>query len=329
MTSSAPILVADIGGTNARFALTRAGDARVKPPLEAVQKLATEDHPSLLEAARTYLRGLGGERPQRAVFAVASAVTTDQIKFTNSPWSFSIAELSRELGLTLSVINDFTAMARVLPVLEAADLDVVGGVAPDPKVQKPRRSFAVLGPGTGLGVGGVIVEGSGATVIQSEGGHVGFAPGNEAEIELLRVLAKRYGRISAERLVAGPGLVNLHDALREIDGLPPREITPEQITQAAQDGSDEVCNRVVRRFTELLGAFAGDVALAFGAWDGVFLSGGVAQKLQPFIERGDFRRRFEDKGRHAALLKAIPTQLITHALPGLLGSAVQARLDAA
>lgn len=322
MDDSNTILVADIGGTNARFALARRG-AGARPELDALRQVATSDYPSLKDAALAYLQARPGPRPRRAVFAVASAVTGDAIKITNNPWAFSIAQLAADLGVELQVINDFTAMALVLPVLAAADLQAIGTVAPRAVVDG-RRCYAVVGPGTGLGVGGVIVEHGRSVVIQSEGGHVGFAPGTDYEIELLRVLLPRFGRVSAERLISGSGLVNLHDAVRAVEGLEAAPLTPAQISAAAAVDPHGVCAKTLQVFAEMLGAFAGDIALAFGAWDGVLLPGGVTQKLLPWIAAGGFRRRFEDKGRHGAILQRIPTQVITHPQAGLLGTAVLA-----
>lgn len=317
------VLVADIGGTNARFALARRGAAE-RPELAAVQQVATAEFASLKDAAEAYLQQQpSGARPQRAVFAVASAITGDAIKITNNPWSFSIRQLAADLGVQLELINDFTAMARVLPVLAAGDLQPIGSVGVR-RAAGERRCYAVVGPGTGLGVGGVIVESGRDTVIQSEGGHIGFAPGTPYEIELLKVLLPRFGRVSAERLVSGTGLVNLHDAVRAVDGLPEQVLTPEQISENAAADPNGACAKTLQVFAELLGAFAGDLALAFGAWDGVFLPGGVTQKLLPWISAGGFRKRFEDKGRHASILARIPTQVITHPQAGLLGTAVQA-----
>jgi len=228
------LLVADIGGTNARFALTEPGAAQ--PPLRYQQAVATADFASLRDAVEHYLGQLPGAeaRPSRAVFAVASAVTGDAVKITNNPWAFSIRELGAQLRLdALDVINDFTAMASVLPVLHDADLQTIGNVAraPSPTAGAgERRCYAVVGPGTGLGVGGVIVERGRSVVIESEGGHVGFAPGTAYELELLRVLLPRFGRVSAERLISGTGLVNLYDAVRAVDGLPAESLTPPQIS---------------------------------------------------------------------------------------------------
>lgn len=326
--SNPSLLVADIGGTNARFALTEPGAAQ--PPLRHQQAVVTADFASLRGAVEHYLGQLPAAeaRPRRAVFAVASAVTGDAVKITNNPWAFSIRELGAQLQLdALDVINDFTAMASVLPVLHDADLQTIGNVAraPSPTAGAgERRCYAVVGPGTGLGVGGVIVERGRSVVIESEGGHVGFAPGTAYELELLRVLLPRFGRVSAERLISGTGLVNLYDAVRAVDGLPADPLTPPQISAAAERDPQGPAARTLQVFAELLGAFAGDVAMAFGAWDGVLLPGGVTQKLLPWIEAGGFRRRFEDKGRHGAILQRIPTQVILHPQAGLLGTAAYA-----
>ena len=316
------ILVADIGGTNARFAFTQAGQEC--PPLLAQHRVATTDFATLKDALLDYLGRHPQQRPARAVLAVASAVTGDAIKITNNPWAFSISQLGREIGMPVEVINDFTAMASVLPVLKVDDLQAVGTAQPSNRAQATSRCYAVVGPGTGLGVGGVIVQGGRAVVIQSEGGHVGFAPGNAYELELLKALLTRYPRVSAERLISGSGLGNLLQAVAAVEGQATLELTPAQITETATADPHGLCARTLRVFAELLGSFAGDVALALGAWDGVFLPGGVTQKLLPWIMDGGFRQRFEDKGRHSAILQRIPTQIITHPQAGLLGTAVHA-----
>ncbi len=316
------ILVADIGGTNARFALTTTGEAR--PPLHHLQQVATADFASLSDALRGYLREHHG-KASRAVIAVASPVAGDAIKITNNPWAFSIRQLAVDIGMPVEVINDFTAMASVLPALQRQDLESIGDVPPPAeRAESTSRCYAVVGPGTGLGVGGVIVRKGHAAVIQSEGGHVGFAPGTPFEIELLRVLLPRFGRVSAERLISGSGLSNLHQAVCEVEGLASTTMSAAEISAAARENPDSPSARTLSVFAELLGSFAGDVALALGAWDGVLLPGGVTQKLLPWIEAGGFRRRFEDKGRHSAILKRIPTDVIVHPQAGLLGAAVHA-----
>ncbi|HSW13407.1 MAG TPA: glucokinase [Solimonas sp.] len=311
-----PWLVGDIGGTNARFALVQPQESGA---LLELAHYRTADFASLREALEHFLQHSGGVCPQRAALAVASAVTGDQVRITNNPWHFSVAGLGRELGLQLQVLNDFAAVSLALPQLQPADLLELGP-ATSAESRGRRQAYAVVGPGTGLGVSGLVVEDGRSTVIESEGGHLGFAPADAFEAEILRLLLQRLERVSVERLVSGMGLSNLYEAICRIEGLPAHTPTPEEISAeaAAQPGS--VGDRVLDLMAALLGSFAGDIALAFGAWQGVYLHGGVAQKLLPWLQRGAFRRRFEAKGRHAAVMRAIPTRLILHPQAGLLGA---------
>lgn len=323
-----PALVADVGGTNARFALATLGEhAQVR--IGNVERLAAAAFPSLADAAVHYLRDLSpGERPRRAVFAVASAVATDEIRFTNSPWTFSVSRLQQQLDLdSLQVINDFAALSRSLPHLGVDNLQDLGGVWPSCTGQPPREAmYATIGPGTGLGVGGLLIHEHRPLVLESEGGHIGFSPSNELELEVLRVLLQDFPRVSNERLLCGPGMVNLHRALCRVNGVTAHEDTPEAITAGAAREPGGSCADTQRLFCALLGSAAGDVTLALGAWDGVFLGGGIALLLREQIAASDFRLRFEDKGRHAALMRTVPTRLITHPYAGLLGAAATAQL---
>ncbi len=313
----ASLLVGDIGGTNVRFALASPGEGR--PRLEAVMPLRCADFPGLAEAAAHYFAQTGAARPRRALLAVAAPVTADRVRITNNPWVFSVSDTAVSLGLSLRVINDFAAVSRALPLLHGEDLAPIGQV-PTPK-GRPRQAYAVLGPGTGLGVSGLIAEGSHMTVIESEGGHMDFAPVDVTEAEILRLLAERHGRVSGERLVSGMGIVNVYHALCEMAGRTPQAETPADISALAELEPEGLAAQALDRVCAMLGGIAGDIALAFGAWQGVFLHGGVAQKLLPRLQRGAFRQRFETKGCHAPLMRAVPTQLILHPQAGLLGAA--------
>ena len=313
----ASLLVGDIGGTNARFALAVAGEDR--PRLETVTPLRCADFPGVAEAAAHFLEQAGGARPPRALLAVAAPVTGDRVRITNNPWTFSVESTAATLGLSLRVINDFAAVSRALPLLRGEDLVPIGPM-PEPKAG-PRQVYAVLGPGTGLGVSGLIAEGSQMTVIESEGGHMDFAPADRAEAEILRLLAERHGRVSGEHLVSGMGIVNVYHALCEIAGRMPQAETPADVSALAEREPEGLAAQALDRVCAMLGGIAGDIALAFGAWQGVFLHGGVAQKLLPRLQRSAFRQRFETKGRHAPLMRAVPTQLIVHPQAGLLGAA--------
>ncbi|MEW6166582.1 MAG: glucokinase [Pseudomonadota bacterium] len=320
-------LVADIGGTNARFALAHR-DAQGRLQLSDVRLLAVAEHPTLTAAIQAYLDAAGAPAaPRHAVLAVASAVKGDAVKLTNSPWTFSVSQVRAQLGFArLRVVNDFCALSMAIPHLTDADLGDLGGVAAaaaDPL----HRSYAAVGPGTGLGVGGLLIRHGRAAVLESEGGHLGFAPVDDYEVAILRQLWTVFERVSNERLLSGPGLLNLYHAACAIEGVRAAFDTPEAISAEADADPDGICARTVERFCALLGSVAGDVALAVGAWDGVYLGGGIALKLERWLRRPLFRARFEAKGRHAPLMRAIPTRLVRHPAVGLLGAAAFALDD--
>ena len=315
----APALVADIGGTNARFALAASG-AEGRPQIQSVHEFSVTQFSSLAEAMVQYLALLGAPPPQRAVIAVASPITGDEIQLSNNPWSFSIRALRSQVGLAgIRVINDFAAIGMAIPHLRPEDLREVGDASATASPGAEDRHYAVLGPGTGLGVCRVLLQQGRPLVMATEGGHIGFAPGDAYEVAVLHYLSRRYPRVSVERLVSGPGLQNLHDAVCAIEDRPCCARAPEEITACAQRG-DASCTRAVELFCSILGGFAGDVALLHGAWHGLYLGGGMTARLLPWILGGAFRRRFEAKGRFHALMRTIPTQAITHAQAGLLGA---------
>jgi len=315
------VLLADVGGTNVRFALA---DTASPSPLriDSIRRYRVADCATFADAARAYLREIGA-RPSRGVFAVAGPVTGGEVRMTNHPWLLSRARLHEELELdALLLVNDFAAMSHCLPLLAVSDMHAIGPLPPTRIDLRRRQTFAVIGPGTGLGVGALLVDGGRFVGLQTEGGHVGFAPGDAVETEVLRQLMARFERVSAERLLCGSGLVNLHHALHPESP----EDTPERITAAAN--TDPHCRETIERFCAMLGSIAGDFALAFGAWDGVYLAGGLTPKLLGWLGNGGFRARFDAKGRYASVLARIPTIAILHADAGLLGAAALALLDA-
>lgn len=315
------VLLADVGGTHVRFALADPTCA------QALSKESIRIHPvarfaSFSEAARAYLDDVGA-RPRRGVFAVAGPVDDEGVRMTNHAWALVRSHVQRDLGLeSVRLVNDFAAMGHSIAVLREEDLRAIGTRRPNSPGSAATQTFAVLGPGTGLGVGALLVRGGRRFALQTEGGHLGFAPRNDEEIEILRRLAVRFGRVSNERLLCGSGLVNIQRALCEIRGLGIDELAPEDITSRAGVGEDDPCSRAVELFCGLLGAVAGDMALAYGAWDGVYIGGGMAPVLLPWLERGGFRARFEDKGRYAEAVARVPTTAIVHPCAGLLGAAV-------
>lgn len=325
MTASAsadPVLLADVGGTNVRFAL--ADPTRAVPLLsDSIRRYRVADFATFTAAALAYL-GDCGARARRGVFAFAGQVRDGEVQVTNHSWSVSRTRVRAELALSSAVfVNDFAAMSLCVPLLAATDVHAIGSA------QLPAltgtRTFAVIGPGTGLGVGALLLRDGRTGALETEGGHTGFAPRTDEEIEVLRRLTARFGRVSNERLLCGSGLSNLHEALGELHGVRDGRLTPEEITRRANAGEDASCIRAIEMFCELLGAVAGDFVLAFGAWDGAWLAGGLTPLLLPWLERGGFRRRFEDKGRFADAMTRVSSTAILHPDAGLLGAAAFAQ----
>ncbi|WP_440225300.1 glucokinase [Dokdonella sp. MW10] len=320
-------LLADVGGTNVRFALA---DTEAAQPLveDSIRRYRVADFAGFADAARRYLDDAGA-RVTRGVFAFAGPVVGDEVRLTNHPWTTSLEGTRAALGLDgVRGLNDFAAMSLSLTLLDDAHVEVLGGIAPRAPGDAAHQTFAIAGPGTGLGVGALLVRDGRVLTLDTEGGHLSFAPRTAHEIEILRVLTERFGRVSNERLLCGSGLVNLYHALGTIDGVATEALEPADVTLRAQHGDDALCVRAVEGFCEMLGAAAGDLVLAFGAWDGVYLTGGLTPRLRAWFHSEAFRRRFEDKGRFAARMAQVPTVAVLHHDAGLLGTAAQAVLDA-
>jgi glucokinase len=271
----------------------------------------------LFESAARYLSARRHVRPASAGIGVAAVVAGDRVNMTNGSWSFSIAELERALGLERClVINDFTALALSLTELQPSDLRPMGGAAP-----VRGAPMALLGPGTGLGVSGLLPNANNAwSALNGEGGHVTVAATSDLEAEVLSLLRRRFGHVSAERVLSGPGLVNLHDALCRLAGVVAQPLAPADVSAAAIAGTDPQCVEATRLFASFLGNVAGNLALTLGARGGVYIAGGVVPHLGPAFDAEIFRRQFEDKGRFAAYLKPVPVWLITAAAPALIGA---------
>lgn len=309
-------LVADIGGTNARFALV--DTAAPVPALAAVRSLPTADHASLQHAARHYLDSVGAH-PRRAAFALACPVAGDPVRLTNRAWSFTRQDLKDMLALdTLVLVNDFGAIARAVPVLGVDACVRLHGPADAVK----GGPVSVIGPGTGLGIGLLLGdETSGWHVVETEGGHASFAPLDAEEQALVAWITARHGRASWERLLSGSGLATI-DAVLRADGptaaAVPRE--PADVLAAALDGRDDVARRALSRFCAILGSVAGDVALLHGARS-VVIAGGIVPRMLPFLRASGFRERFLSKGRFASYLEDVCVHVIVHPHPGLVGAA--------
>jgi len=312
-------LLADIGGTNARFALADCDNAA---PLsnDSVREYAVADFPSLADAAGHYLAETGA-KAANGVFAVAGRVDGDEARITNHPWVISLARTRDALGFHgLKLVNDFAAQAMAASLLTPTDVVAIGGAQWSPAPLSEPRTYAVIGPGTGLGVGGLVIRDGRRYPLETEGGHVSFPPGTPEEIEILERLSAQFGRVSNERLICGPGLVNIHRALSEIAGEDPGPMQPADVTALAAAG-DLRCMRTLDVFCAVFGAIAGDLVLTTGAWDGVFLTGGLVPKLLSNLQHSGFRQRFEHKGRFSAAMARTPTLAIVHPQPGLLGAA--------
>jgi glucokinase len=306
-----PALAADLGATNARFALISPTAGVIEPRI-----LPCQDHESLAKAAEAYLAQVRPpERPVAAAFAVASPVLGDFVQITNNPWSFSISGLKEDLRLRrLEVINDFTAQALAVPLLGPDDRRQVGrGDA------RPQAPIGVLGPGTGLGMASLIPGPIDWQPLPGEGGHATMAPADERESRVLDLLRRDLGHVSAERVISGMGLCNLHGALARLAGREPERLTAADVTGRAAAGDDPVSSEAVDMFAAMLGTVAGNLALTVGAFGGVYIGGGIVPRLGEDFDRSAFRERFEAKGRFRDYLAGIPTYVVTHALPAFLG----------
>jgi glucokinase len=311
----APRVLADVGGTNARFAWQDAPGA----PIVSARQLPCSEHGTLAEALQRYLSDLGRGTPEACAIAIANPVLGDRVAMTNHHWSFSVQALREQLGLArLLVLNDFTALALALPRLKPADCWQLGGAQPE-----AAAPLGLIGPGTGLGVSGLLPDGHGGWLpIQGEGGHITLGATTAREEAVLAVLRNWHGHASAERAVCGQGLVDLHRALRHLDGRAGPVLTAAAITDAGLAGSDAHCTEALQLFCAFLGIAAGNLALTLGARGGVYVGGGIVPRLGRWFEQSPFRERFEAKGRFNTYLQPIPVFVIdTPQSPALLGAA--------
>ncbi len=328
-----PCLVADIGGSNARFGWIAQPGADVMH----IAVMPVSEHAGPVAAVRAYLQGLrpllaaelsgrSEPAPRRAAFAVATAVVGDRVELTNGHWSFSRAEVQRSLGLdSLLVLNDFEALALSLPRLQAGQVrqwcDVTG--LPRQGLSAGLNTLAVIGPGTGLGVAGVVLANGEWVALAGEGGHMTLAPFDDFESELLAHMRRSFEHVSAERFLSGIGLPMLHGAVAAVRSVAGAQLlSAELIVERGLSGADEVCVETLDVFCALLGGFAGNVALTLGARGGVYIGGGIVPRLGERFFASRFRERFEAKGRFRDYLSEIPTALITDTLAALSGAAL-------
>ncbi|MGA7780272.1 MAG: bifunctional transcriptional regulator/glucokinase [Paraburkholderia sp.] len=305
-----PRLLADIGGTNARFALeTGPGE------IGQVQVYPCADYPGVAEVIKKYLKDTKIGRVNHAAIAIANPVDGDQVSMTNHDWTFSIEATRRALGFdTLLVVNDFTALAMALPGLTDSQRVQVGG-----GTRRPNSVIGLLGPGTGLGVSGLIPADDRWIALGSEGGHATFAPADEREDLVLQYARKKWSHVSFERVCAGPGVEVIYRALAARDKKRvPANFDTQEVVKRALDG-EPLAVESVDVFCGILGTFAGNIAVTLGSLGGIYIGGGVVPRLGEFFERSSFRKRFEAKGRFEAYLQNVPTYVITAEYPAFLG----------
>lgn len=320
MTRGAPYprLVGDVGGTHASFGWLDSATAGIAD----VRSLPCAEHVGLEAAIASYLAGRGGTPPRSCALGIATPVTGDTLTMTNLAWTFSIAALRQRIGCErLLVLNDFAALAHALPGLRPGDARQVGG-----GTALAGAPVALLGPGTGLGVSG-LVGAAGPVVVVGEGGHVTLAAADAREAEVIAILRRRFGHVSAERVLSGPGLVNVYEAICRRDGQAAEPHDAAAISARASSGGDARCVEAVDLFFAFLGGVAGDLALTLGARGGLHIAGGIVPKLGDAIDRSRFRERFAAKGRYASYLSAIATFVLADPA-GLALRGADAALDA-
>ena len=312
-----PILIGDIGGTNARFAILV--DTYAEPKEFPIVR--TADFTTIDDAIQASVLDRTSVQPRTAVLAVAGPVDGDEIALTNCDWVVRPKAMFENLGLSdIVVLNDFEAQALAVVALGDEHMEKIGGGEPEPGAGR-----VVLGPGTGLGVAGLIHALGRWIPIPGEGGHMDIGPRSKRDFEVFPHIEKLDGRISGEQILCGRGLVNTYRAVAKADGKTPVLTQPAQVTATALDGSDPVAVEALELFVTCLGRTAGDLALVFKSKGGVFLTGGIAQKIVPALKQGNFREAFEDKAPHRELMASMPVYVITHPLAALAGLAAYAR----
>jgi glucokinase len=315
-----PILVGDIGGTNARFALLV--DPHAEPKMFDI--VQTSDFATIDEAIQSAVLDKTSLQPRTAVLAIAGPVDGDEIALTNCPWVVKPRAMIAGLGLEdVIVINDFEAQALAVVALDENNLTAIGSGTPE-----LYGSRVVLGPGTGLGVAGLVHARHAWIPVPGEGGHIDVGPRTDREREIFPHIETIDGRISAEQVLCGRGLVNIYRAIVAARGGKDVFTQPAEISIAGLDGSNADAAEAVDLFAVLLGRVAGDMALVFMARGGVFLAGGISQHILPALQRPDFRAAFNDKAPHSGLMASMPIYVVTHPTAALVGLAAFARTPA-
>ncbi len=315
------LLIGDIGGTNARFALAYPDQAGFFGELT----LPCAEFETAEQGIEAYLERRGIEKPDVICLAAAGPVMDNRVSFVNNHWVIDGSDLARKFAVSrVRLLNDFEAIAYSIPLLGDADVLCVG-VLPCEVRNKTEFTLAVMGPGTGLGIGGLLGRGGKVYPVVGEGGHVGFAPESPIQHKVLRELRSDFERVSNERMLSGPGLENVYRGLCRMHGKASDNITAAEIFSRVLAKEDVIAAEAVQLFFEALGQVAGNLVMTLGAYDGVFLAGGILKRYTDLLKTSDFRAGFESKGRHRQLMEKVPTSLIVHPQPGLLGASWCAR----
>ena len=318
-----PVLIGDIGGTNARFEIV--SDRLAEP--RSFGKVKVADHPTIADAIQRAVLDRTSEWPRSAILAGAGPIRDDGLDLTNSHWTIRPPELIAETGVDdVVLVNDFEAQAFALTALNEEDYLAVGG-----GTRERGRNAVVLGPGTGLGVAGLVHAADTWVPVPGEGGHVDLGPRSAEEariwehLDAVPSLNGADGRVSAEQMLSGRGIINIYGAIERATGREGRlrneTCEPAAISAAAMDGSDAVSVATLDLFCRVLGRVAGDLALTFLAHGGVHIGGGITQKIAPFVQASAFRAAFEDKAPHTEILRSIATVIVMHPVPALRGLA--------
>lgn len=311
------IVTIDIGGTHARFAIAELASGSVRALGEATT-LKTADFASFQSAWEAFASQSGGVLPKGVAIAIAGPVDTDVIKFTNNPWVIHPAQIAEQLRVDqVTLVNDFGAVGHAVAQAGAEHFLHLCG----PEIDLPETgTISVIGPGTGLGVSQVWRNGTDYHVVSTEGGHSDFAPLDAIEDEILAQLRKRYRRVSVERVVSGPGLVDIYQTLARIEGRAVQQLDDKALWTLGMSGDDSLAALAIERFCLSLGSIAGDIALTQGG-AAVVIAGGLGLRIKDTLLTSGFDDRFRAKGRFESMMARLPVKLITHPQPGLFGAA--------
>jgi glucokinase len=317
------ILVADIGGTNARFGLVELGSgadySNSQQGFKATQQITLKcaSYPSIAAMAKAYCEQTGIPVPDYGCLAIAGPIENGWAKMTNLDWAFSIEEMRQELGMiALDVINDFAALAYATPFLQKSEIKLL-----HPGNANPTSAIVVFGPGTGFGMAALVPDNDDWKLLPTEGGHCSFAPTNEKELAIRAFLAQKQDHVSIEDILSGRGLVSIYQALAHITGMQAQDFSPADVSTKGLANEDALCREALETFCNILGSVAGDKALSLGAKGGVFLGGGIIPKIAPFIPQTDFIKRYQHKGPMAGYVGEIPVNMILNDTAALVGTA--------